>query len=301
MTPVNLPASRVRRTRRTLLGVALASTLALGACGDDTTEPAATEPAATEPAATEPTTEPTMPDTTDPSAPTLDGRSFLSTSATGFDLVAGSVVRLTFSDGVIGVQAGCNSMGGDYTLESLDGGTLVVGPMSTTEMACESALMDQDDRLAELLSASPAVTLDGDTLTITSGSTSITLLDREVADPDRPLEGTTWTLDGIVTGDAISSVPAGVTATVTIVDGRAQVRAGCNTGSAAVTIGDDTIEFGPMALTKMACAPEAMEVETAVTSVLSGATSFEIEAGRLTITAATPSSATTGLSFTAES
>lgn len=299
MTPVNTPTSRVRRSRRTLLGLALAATLALSACGDDTTDPTATDPAATEPA-TDPTTEPTVPDTTDQSASTLDGRSFLSTSATGFDLVAGSVVRLTFSDGVIGVQAACNSMGGDYTLDSLDGGTLVVGPMSTTEMACDQPLMDQDTRLAELLSGSPTVTLDGDTLTIDSGTASITFLDREVADPDRPLEGTTWTLDGIVTGDAISSVPAGVTATVTIVDGRAQVAAGCNTGGAATTIGDGTIEFGPMALTKMACAPEAMEVETAVTSVLSGRTMFTIEAGRLTITADTPATATTGLSFTAD-
>ena len=60
--------------------------------------------------------------------------------------------------------------------------------------------------------------------------------DREVADPDRPLEGTRWVVDGIVAGDAVLSIPAGVTA----------------------------------ALTRKACAPEAMAVEQAVTAVLSG-------------------------------
>ena len=42
--------------------------------------------------------------------------------------------------------------------------------------------MDQDDRIAALLTSSPTLTLDGDTLTLTSGTESITFVDREVVE-----------------------------------------------------------------------------------------------------------------------
>src|SRR4026209_2965778 len=46
----------------------------------------------------------------------LDGRTFLSTDVTGTSLVPGSQVRLTFKDGSLSANGGCNSMTGDYTV-----------------------------------------------------------------------------------------------------------------------------------------------------------------------------------------
>ena len=40
--------------------------------------------------------------------------------------------------------------------------------------------------------------LDGDRLTLHSAATTIQLVDRRVADPDRPIEGTVRQLDGII-------------------------------------------------------------------------------------------------------
>lgn len=106
------------------------------------------------------------------------------------------------------------------------------------------------------------------------------------------------TLTGIVAGESVSSVPAGVVATLSISDGTALVAAGCTTGSAPVTVGDGTLEFGPPALTKMACEQPAMDVEAAVTAVLAGTTTVDIEADRLTITSTSPvDGAATGLQF----
>jgi heat shock protein HslJ len=122
-------------------------------------------------------------------------------------------------------------------------------------------------------------------LTLGHGDVTVTLTDREVADPDRPLDGTRWVVDGIVTGDAVSSVPAGVTAALTISNGQLQVVAGCNTGSASVEATDTTMTIGPLALTKKACASETMAVEQAVTAVLSGQVGYSIEADVLTLTA----------------
>ena len=211
----------------------------------------------------------------------LEGRTFLATDAFGRQLVPGSMVRLAFADGQIGASGGCNSMGGPY---AIDGDRLVVQQLAMTEMACEPRLMDQDAWLANLLDGA-AIRLDGDTLTLSKDGVALTLVDREVADPDRPLLGTRWVLDGLITGDAVSSVPVGVVAALTFANGRVKVEAGCNRGGGAVTVAARTLAFGPIALTKMACEGGAMEVERLVSEVLSGDVRYTIEAGNLTLDA----------------
>lgn len=213
--------------------------------------------------------------------PGLDGRTFLSTGIEGRILVAGSRIRIAFGDGQISASGGCNSMGGPYRL---DGERLVAGSLFTTEMACDEPLMAQDTWLADLLDGA-TITLDGDTLVLAKGNVRMTLEDREIADPDRPLLGTRWVVDGLISGDAVSSVPVGVTAALTFSDGRVDVEAGCNRGGGMVEVGDASITFGPVALTKMACAPDAMAVEGIVAAVLSGEVAYTIEAGSLTLDA----------------
>lgn len=242
---------------RTLLTLALAWAFLLGACGGGGS--AAPGPTGQSP----------------------EGRTFLSTGVEGRALVAGSTVRLAFENGQVSANAGCNSMGGPYRI---DGDRLVTDQLATTEMACEPALMEQDRWLADLLGGATIV-LDGDTLTLTKVAVRLTLLDREVADPNRPLLGTRWVVDGLISGGAVSSVPAGVTAALTFSDGRVEVEAGCNTGGGAIRVTETTIDFGPIGLTKMACAPEVMAVEGAVTTVLSGIVGYTIEAGTLALDA----------------
>jgi heat shock protein HslJ len=216
-----------------------------------------------------------------PSPASLDGRTFLSTRVQGHDLVPGSTVRMRFQGGQLGISAGCNQMSGKYAIVD---GRLTTGQMAMTEMACDEPRMAQDTWVAAFVGGA-AVTLAGDMLTLKNADVTLTLTDREVADPDRPLQGTRWVLDGIVSGDAVSSVPAGVTATLTISDGQMQVETGCNTGSASVAVTDTTLTIGPLGLTKKACVPEAMAVEQAVTSVLSGKVDYAIKADALTLTA----------------
>ncbi len=211
----------------------------------------------------------------------LEGRTFLSTAIQGRTLVPGSQVRLSFEAGRIGASAGCNSMGGAY---AIDGDLLVARQLATTEMACDPPLMEQDQWLASLLGGA-TIGLDGDTLTLAADGVRLTLLDREVADPDRPLTGTRWVVDGLVSVDAVSSVPAGVIAALIFDADRVEVEAGCNTGAGPVAIDDGTLTFGPIALTEMACAGDAWVVEQAVTAVLRGQVAYAIEADALTLDA----------------
>lgn len=218
----------------------------------------------------------------------LDGRTFLSTSVTPNDLVPGSQIRLSFDDGSLTAQAGCNSMGARVRV---DGGRLVVTePMFMTEMACDEPLMAQDEWLAELLGSGPELTSDADTLTLRAADgTVIELADREVADPDRPLTGTTWRLDGIIQGTGgdgtVSSVPDGVTSTLLITDdGQVWVNAGCNSAGGKVEVSDEVLQLGQIAMTRIGCTGDRMRVEAAVLVVAhEGDVSYTIEASTLTL------------------
>jgi heat shock protein HslJ len=209
----------------------------------------------------------------------LDGRTFLSTSIEGRTLVAGSRVRLAFDAGKVGASAGCNSMSGAY---SIAGGHLKVAEMSTTEMGCDAALMAQDQWLAGFL-ADTAATLSGDTLKLTAGGVTLTLTDRVVADPDRQLAGTHWLLDSIVNGDVVSSVPVGVTASITFADGNVAISTGCNTAGGTAAIGNGTVKLGDITMTTMACAGDAWVVESAMVAALKGEVAWSIKASALTI------------------
>ena len=261
--------------------------LGVAACGSD--EPATTstddggattssEPDGAEPGNTEPAPVDGVPD--------LDGRTFVAQTVTGYDLVEGSELRLTFEDGRLSVNAGCNTIGGGYVVE---GATLRFdGDAASTQMACEEPLMAQDTWISGLLTEGMEVALSNDELTLSSDDVTIELQDATVAEPAAPIVGTTWTLDTLIEGESASSLPAGMDApTLEIADdGAVTVFAGCNRGGGSATVADDgsSIDFGPLATTRMACEGDRGTVETLVLTVLDGEVAAEVTADRLTLT-----------------
>lgn len=226
-----------------------------------------------------PSTQPTSPPVL-----AIDGMTYLSETVTGHELVEGSRLRLSFDGGNVGADAGCNQMGGAY--EVVDG-TLVVEQMSMTEMACiePPGLMEQEQWYAEFLTSRPSITQDGDRLTVATPEVTVVFLDREIATPDLPLEGTTWTVDAAIDADTVSSVASG--GSLVFDDGTVQVATGCNTGSGSYELSADgtSITFGPIGLTRMACADdEVARLEQAMTDVLQGTVAVEIEVDGATLT-----------------
>jgi len=217
------------------------------------------------------------------------GRTFLSVSITdgGVDrpLVAGTRIRLDLRGVDLTASAGCNTMGARY---HVDGDRLIVEQLSTTDMGCPAALGAQDTWLAQLLGARPTIRLDGDELDLTSGTVLVRLMDRRVADPDRPLVGTAWTLESIISGDAVSSVPSGAQATTLLFngDGTVTVSTGCNQGSAQCASASTGITFANLVLTKKACVGPGEALEAAVVGVLRAASiTISISAASLTLQA----------------
>jgi heat shock protein HslJ len=205
----------------------------------------------------------------------LAGRTFLSTGASTFDIVDGTTIRVTFEADRIGVDGGCNSIGGPY---SITDGVLETDELASTMMACDDALMDQDQRLTTLLTSRPTIVVDEGTVTIGDGPDQLVLEEQQPAE----LEGTVWSITGVISGDAVSSVPDG--ATIVFVDGEVRFDSGCNTGFGTAEISGDVIDVGPVASTKMGCPDDLAALEAAITSVLQGAVSAQIDGTSLTLT-----------------
>ncbi len=112
---------------------------------------------------------------------------------------------------------------------------------------------------------------------------------------DQPLEGTTWTLTGIISGETVASPVAESTVTLTISDGKLSGKA-CNSFHGSVSAADGSFTAGPLASTRMACTSEELtKQETTVLTTLQAATGYTITGNELTISADDG----TGLVFTA--
>ena len=235
-----------------------------------------------------PTPSPSPLPTSSPTPPVgLVGRIFLSTGVTvdgaPFALADGTRIRLVFDNGTLSASGGCNIIGGDL---DIDGDVLHFSGASMTEMGCEPARMAQDDWLVTFLTSNPSYVLDGFDLKLTSGTTVITLLDREIAEPDQPLTNLTWVLASFINGDAVSSVPAGVSSQFTFADdGTFSANFGCNSGGGSYAVDGDTITFSDVVTTKMACGGAGGQVEAAVLTVIGSENpiTFAIDAGSLTL------------------
>jgi len=111
------------------------------------------------------------------SAPTqsdLDGSTFTATSTTGSGLVTDSTITLSFENGTMAVQAGCNAQSAAY---GVDAGTLKwSSPPAATLKACPPELEAQDAVLSDLFTSGMAATLDDKTLTLTSDDEDTTLV-----------------------------------------------------------------------------------------------------------------------------
>jgi heat shock protein HslJ len=271
---------------RTLL---ISLPLLLAACG--VAAPSTQQPPTQSPTQSPPTNAPqtpappTDPPTDQPNDDPLDGKVYISVDLTGATLVPGTTIRLALQDGQLTAQAGCNTMSGGYSV--VDGKLVADGPWATTEIGCDPARQAQDQWLANFLSSGPTVDAEDDRVTLTSGDAAIELLDREVAEPDLQLGGQTWTLNSIITGDAVSSVPAGVTATLEFNDdGTVAFQSGCNSGGGSYAVEGTTVTFSNLVTTEMACADPQSEVEAAFLAVLGAdVNEFTIESDQLTLTA----------------
>ncbi len=224
-------------------------------------------------------------DDTDPAvdlAAELSGREFLLDSSEGFSLVEDTTLRLSFRDAELNFSAGCNSHFAGYTVCD---GNLCIDGIGSTEIGCTPELAAQDMWLAEFFGSQPSLMLDADQLTITGAEATLVFLDSEVADPDRPLTGATWTVDTFIDGGAASNFALQDEPTLLFNDdGNVDLFTGCNNGSAEYAVDGDRIAFSNVITDDAACEGGANEAERRFIQVVTdGLSDFEIDANRLTL------------------
>lgn len=227
----------------------------------------------------------------------LGGRTFLSTAVTENgkprQLTAKSQVRLQFTtNGRMSWNAGCNTS--ETTVSTSDGRLSLGKEITSTLIGCMGAAQEQDTWIASVLSKKPAWKLDGDKLVLTTESTTISLLDKESAEPDLTFDGTKWQLTTVVTGEAASHQAGFEKVWMRVSGERVTGSTGCNEFQGVVARDSGKVTFGELATTRRACAGDAATVESLVLKGLKGEQAYTVDGSKLQLR-----TAGSGLDFTA--
>ncbi len=213
----------------------------------------------------------------------LDGTSWVVTRINASAVLTGTNVTMAFADGQVSGSNGCNRYFGPYTLA---GSAFSAPRLASTQMACDAAVMTQEQAFMKALAAAVTLRPAGTGLELLDGSQTVvlTLAPAPVATP-RPLEGTTWRLVTFVKNDAAESLVDESSITL-VVDSEQFSGKACNTYSGTAVRTGLTVKVGPLRSTKMACPGEGvMAQEQRYLTVLQTVTTIAIEGNELTLTA----------------
>ncbi len=277
-----------------------------------TAEPATPVPAApeAEPTASSPAAA--------PAAGSLEGTFWilaLDPDATGqmVSVLPDSRANIEFSSGQVTGNATCNLYNGTYTQAD---DSLTIALAARTAMACEDALMAQEDAYLAALTQAASQRTTGNKLDILNAEGAVILSFIAEAPPapteaapapaetSTALTGTEWQVIEYNNGrDGLVSVMAGTTITVTFgADGHMGGTAGCNGFGAPYTLDGAKLTIDSLFSTMMFCTePEgSLDPEADFLAALAKTAAYTIEDDRLLLTAADSSPVLTAVGTAAE-
>ncbi|MFI7320569.1 META domain-containing protein [Streptomyces venezuelae] len=190
-------------------------------------------------------------------------------------------------DGRAAGSYGCNHAG---TTVSVKGDTVDFGETQTTMMACEGGgRMKFEEKLTRALGAGRfTAKVDGDRMTLSTAKGDRVDFTSQPAEPDAPLTGTKWTVNGIGDGKTAATLPKAVSGKVHLAfgdDGKVRGNLGCNDVSAKAEAKDGRIAFGKPATTRKMCPGDAMTTERKLLKLFDGDARYEVRQGTLKLTA----------------
>jgi heat shock protein HslJ len=160
----------------------------------------------------------------------FEEKAYLLESMEGREVAAGARIRLHFYGREFSAYGGCQGMSAEYWCAN---GKVFVGDEhaeSDIGVSCGDARNEQSEWMKSFMRATPAYEVDGPRLILSDDDVTIVLLDEEIADPDRPLVGTVWAIDGLVANGVVRGVEGG---TLTFgADGRLAIEGPCAAGAA---------------------------------------------------------------------
>jgi heat shock protein HslJ len=193
----------------------------------------------------------------------------------------GSAATLKFgTTGDLTGSTGCNTFSGTYTVDGQKL-TIKLGPMTMT--GCTGALLtSQENAVTQLLPTVTGFTAAGGKLTLTGADNAVLFT---YGAGLTGLEGTSWTVTGVNTGNAVETTV--LTENLTAAFGLAGAfsgNGGCNTLTGTYTTsGTDGLTITGLAGTSKACAPEVTKLETQYQTALGQVSTYAISGDTLTL------------------
>ncbi|MEU8223690.1 META domain-containing protein [Kribbella sp. NPDC048915] len=233
--------------------------------------------------------------------PTPLGKAYLSTAVLegreSRELVPGTRIQLEFervpnqnADGprvydVVRAHAGRNRMtvavaAGQLLIQ----GTLHIDGFGGTAIRSQPPLRDQEEWLKAFLMSRPSWRLNGDELTLNADGTTITLLDRRIAEPDLPLDGTRWKVAATITNADLRHYHHRAAEAWLMFQGdRLTAWTGHNRLTATVTRTNTQLTFTAVTRTTHPCPPGSAPVEAAIIATVGTTVTYTRTQNTLTL------------------
>jgi heat shock protein HslJ len=213
-------------------------------------------------------------------ADSLDGPWQLTSGTVGGEeipIIDSHPITITFEGDQVGGTASCNGYVGTFELE---GSSIGFENLAMTEMACSpEETMKAEQMYAEALTLVDRVSVDGE-LTLTGPDVELVFTAlAPVAETD--LTNTVWVLDGLITGDTVTSV-SGRSTVEFFTDGSVLGDTGCRPFSGQYVVNGAEVRLTEMAANGNECEPSLSEQDDHVISVLGDGFRVEIEGVRFT-------------------
>jgi heat shock protein HslJ len=193
-------------------------------------------------------------------------------------LVADRVVTLRIDDDEVGGTAACNIYGG--TIER-DGSTITIGALSMTEMGCDEPTMALESAYLAALAAVTSADRAESSLLLEGPGVELTFA-LDVPEPDASLLGTAWSLESMITGDAVSSV-LGPATLVFEEDGTMRGSTGCRDFTARYELSGADLRVSDLAVDQVECEEGVASQDDHVLGTFERQVRWSIEGSRLSI------------------
>ena len=193
-------------------------------------------------------------------------------------LIESHPITITFEDDQVSGRAACNSYGGSYELSD---SSISFGDLAMTEMACfPGETMEAEALFAEAITRVETISLD-EGLTLSADGVEMVFAALEQV-PEAELTNTVWVLDGLISGDAMSSV-SGERATLELFsDGSVLGGTGCRLLQGRYTVTGAEVLFTQFSA-EGECDPSLADQDGHVVTVLGDGFRVEIDDQRLTL------------------
>lgn len=199
----------------------------------------------------------------------------------GIETVPGTELTLSFENGMVGGNDGCNGFGGDEV--DVADGRFALGPVGQTEIGCEAEVTRAAADYMQALFDSDTWSIDAGRLILTGSSTTLVFEAPPTVD-DAELTGVTWLLTTVIQGDTASSA-LGTSGFLRLDDdGTLSGSTGCRDLSGEWILREGNRVVFTTFAADGACAPELVDQDAFVVTVLGDGFRAVVDGDRLRVT-----------------